>query len=232
MHADSAVRPERTLLVATLLILAAGMLDAYTYVDYGGVFANAMTGNIVKLTAALAEGQGWRALPFVTPIFAYLAGVALAHALKERPLRRMIPSAARVSLGVESAFLLGVALLPAHAVPDMAIVAGISFVAALQATSFTRIGHFAYTSVTTSGNLRHFAESFMAAFVFHRGGRRETLFFFVLCASFVVGALIGALATLRWHHPAIWLPFGLLAATLVMCLPWNASMRQMFADDR
>jgi uncharacterized membrane protein YoaK (UPF0700 family) len=232
-------RPERTLPVAALLILAAGMLDAYTYVGYGGVFANAMTGNIVKLTAALAQDQGWRALPVLTPILAYLVGVGVAHALKEPPLRRLIPSAARVSLAVEVAFLLCVALLPDHVAPDMAVVAGIAFVAALQATSFTRIGHFLYTSVTTSGNLRHFAESFMAAFVFRRGGpapqkkqRRETLFFFTLCASFILGALIGAVATARLHHPAVWLPLIVLAAALGLCLPWNESLRRLFAEDR
>jgi uncharacterized membrane protein YoaK (UPF0700 family) len=239
MRDETDDRPERTLPVAALLILAAGMLDAYTYVGYGGVFANAMTGNIVKLTAALAQHQGWRALPFVTPILAYLAGVAVAHALKEPPLRRMVPSAARVSLAVEVSFLVCVALLPDHVAPDMAVVAGIAFVAALQATSFTRIGHFLYTSVTTSGNLRHFAESFMAAFVFRRGGaeaqdrrRRETLFFLALCASFVAGALIGAVATARLHHPAVWLPVIVLAAALALCLPWNDSLRRLFAEDR
>ncbi|MGN6424465.1 MAG: YoaK family protein [Asticcacaulis sp.] len=243
MSAADEDRPERTLPVAALLILAAGMLDAYTYVGYGGVFANAMTGNIVKLTAALAQAsspdQGWRALPFVTPILAYLIGVGVAHALKEPPLRRLIPSAARVSLAVEVVFLFCVALLPEHIAPDMAVVAGIAFVAALQATSFTRIGHLFYTSVTTSGNLRHFAESFMAAFVFRRGGpapqkkqRREALFFFTLCASFVLGALIGAVATARLHHPAVWLPLIVLTAALALCLPWNESIRRLFAEDR
>jgi len=226
-----AIRPERTLPVAALLILAAGMLDAYTYVGYGGVFANAMTGNIVKLTAAVAAGAGWRALPFLTPIMAYLLGVAVAHALKAPPLRRLVPSAARTSLGAEIVFLLFVALLPAHVAPDMAVVAGIAFVAALQATSFTRIGHFAYTSVTTSGNLRHFAESFMSAFIYRRGGRRETLFFFTLCACFIIGALAGAVATLWLHHAAIWLPLCFLLAALLICLPWNPGMRHMFENE-
>jgi uncharacterized membrane protein YoaK (UPF0700 family) len=240
MATKSDLRPERTLPVAALLMLAAGMLDAYTYVGYGGVFANAMTGNIVKLTVALARssspGENWRALPFVTPILAYLAGVAVAHALKEPPLHGLVRSAARVCLGVEIAFLLLVALMPDHLMPDMAVVAGIAFVAALQATAFTRIGHFTYTSVTTSGNLRHFAESFMAAFVFrHRKDanrrRREVMAFFTLCLTFLLGALAGAILTQRFGHPAVWLPFGVLSIALLLCLPWNASLRALFDED-
>ena len=42
---------------AGLLSLTGGMLDAYTYVQRGGVFANAQTGNIVKLGILLAQGK-------------------------------------------------------------------------------------------------------------------------------------------------------------------------------
>ncbi len=221
-------RPQETLPVALLLILAAGMLDAYTYVAHGGVFANAMTGNLVIMTVRLAQGQWPKALPYLAPIAAYIAGVAAAHSIKEKPLRNLVRYPARFSLALEVVFLVVVAFLP-KSVPDMVIVVGIAFVAAVQGTSFTRIGKFAFTSVTTSANLRHFTEAFTAVVLFrgNRHERREALFFAAICLSFFLGAMSGALAALRFGHAAVWLPVVALAAALVLCLPWNRPLHRV-----
>jgi uncharacterized membrane protein YoaK (UPF0700 family) len=226
-------KPERTLPVAALLITAAGMLDAFTYIGYDGVFANAMTGNIVLLVVRLAKGEVTGSLPFAAPIIAYLCGVAVAHELKEKPLRKLVPSLARMSLGLEIAFLIIVAFLP-NSVPNMLVVTGIAFVAALQATAFTRLGEFAYTSVTTSANLRHFASATMAWLVFGKGreSRRESLFFLCLCVCFIGGALLGAMASLKLGHAAVWLPVALLSVALGLCLPWTRGIREMFVEDK
>ncbi|MFT4073907.1 MAG: YoaK family protein [Asticcacaulis sp.] len=226
-------KPERTLPVAALLIMAAGMLDAFTYVGYDGVFANAMTGNIVLLVVRLAKGEIAGSLPFAAPIIAYICGVAVAQVLKEKPLRALLPSPARFSLGLEIAFLIVVAFLP-KSVPNMLVVTGIAFVAALQATAFTRLNEFAYTSVTTSANLRHFASATIAWLVYGKGreSRRESLFFLCLCVCFIGGALLGAIATLHWGHAAVWLPVGLLSAAFALCLPWTQGIREMFVEDK
>jgi uncharacterized membrane protein YoaK (UPF0700 family) len=226
-------RPERTLPVAVLLITAAGMLDAFTYVGYDGVFANAMTGNIVLLVVRLAKGEVAGSLPFAAPIVAYLCGIAVAHACKEEPLRNLVPSPARLSLGLEIVFLIVVAFLP-KSVPNTLVVTGIAFVAALQATAFTRLGEFAYTSVTTSSNLRRFASATMAWLVFGKGheSRREALFFLCLCVCFIGGALLGAISTQAFGHAAVWLPVGLLSVALALCLPWTRAIREIFMEDR
>ena len=44
-------------LIAMLLAIVGGFLDAYTYVARGGVFANAQTGNIVLFGLHLAEKE-------------------------------------------------------------------------------------------------------------------------------------------------------------------------------
>ena len=217
----SGTAPQETLPVAALLILAAGMLDAYTYVGYGGVFANAMTGNIVILMIHLAHGDFAGGCRYIYPIAAYVCGVAVAHSLKEKPFAKWIAYPARISLGIEVVFLALAALIPG--LPDPVVVTGIAFVAAMQATAFTRVGTFAFTSVTTSANLRHFAESFMAAVVFRRGNAawRELTFFATVVGCFFAGALGGAGMSLAFGHAAIWLPFILLSGALVLCLPWN-----------
>ena len=53
-------RPDvRHLFAAVFIILSGGFQDAYTYCCRGSVFANAQTGNIVLLSAALFRGE-WR----------------------------------------------------------------------------------------------------------------------------------------------------------------------------
>ena len=222
-------RPEETVPVAALLIFAAGTLDAYTYVGHGAVFANAMTGNVVLLTIRLATGAWAGVMAYLTPILAYLGGVVVAHTIKEPPFARTVTDPARASLVLEIAFLIVVALLPGR-LPDMVVVAGIAFVAAVQGTSFTKIEGFAYTSVTTTGNLRHFAESFLNAAIFIRDepSRREAFFFFTVVACFFLGALSGAFATTHWPHQAAWLPVLLLSAALILCLPWNRPLHRLF----
>ena len=48
-----------SLLVGTLLALAGGFMDAYTYLIRDQVFANAQTGNIVLFGVHLMNGE-WR----------------------------------------------------------------------------------------------------------------------------------------------------------------------------
>lgn len=218
-------KPHETLPVAALLILAAGQLDAYTYVAHGGVFANAMTGNIVFMTVRFTDGDWHRAIPFIGPLVAYVLGVMTAACLKRPPLRHILPHKAESALALEIAFLVLVAFLP-DTVPDMLIVSGIAFVAALQATAFTRIESFDFTSVTTSANLRRFAEGFMASVVFDEEGksRRQWRFFLTIVLCFIAGALMGAFATAWWGNQAVWLPMITLSIAFILCLSWRKSV--------
>ena len=51
--------------VGLLLALAGGILDSYTYLNRGQVFATAETGNLVLLGIHLAQGELGRVLSFV-----------------------------------------------------------------------------------------------------------------------------------------------------------------------
>ncbi len=64
-----------------LLIFAAGMMGAYTYLLRGGVFCNAQTANVVLMALALGKGEWARGLYYLIPITAYLAGAIVSEAL-------------------------------------------------------------------------------------------------------------------------------------------------------
>jgi uncharacterized membrane protein YoaK (UPF0700 family) len=200
---------ERTL-VAGLLSMAGGFLDAFTWVAHGGVFANAQTGNVVLLGVFAALGRWSEALRHIPPILAFVLGVFLAHRLR--------PRAARLSLIIEIALLLVVAVLPRR-FPDLPIVLGVAFVAALQSSSFPRVRGLAYNSVMTTGNLRRAAEALFTGVIAPGSpvALSEAWIFIMICGTFALGAAVGAFCTVRLGNTAVAAPMGLLVVALALC---------------
>lgn len=213
--------PESTLPIACLLSLSGGFLDAFTYVAHGGVFANAMTGNIILMGVSATAGDWRQALNHVPPLIAFLVGVWVAQALR---LPRGDPRwPALLSLILEIAVLAVIAFLP-RSFPDVWIVLSIAFAAAVQNSSFTRVGAWSYNSVVTTGNLRRFGETLFGGAVPRRndGMLEQALVFGAICAAFLAGALIGGLSTRMLHNAALAIPVVVLAGVLGRCC-WRPS---------
>jgi uncharacterized membrane protein YoaK (UPF0700 family) len=222
--ASSRAPPEGSLGVAALLSLSGGFLDAFTYVGHGQVFANAMTGNIVLLGVYTATGDWLRAFNHIPPIIAFLAGVFAARLLRRYGARREPRSVALLCLTVEILTLGGLAFLP-DSYPDIWIVLTISFVAALQNSSFTRVQDWTYNSVMTTGNLRRFAEGLFDGFVPARdsGALKQARIFGAICLSFLVGACLGGVSS-RWlGNAALLVAVVVLAAILLHCLGFSGA---------
>ena len=77
--------------VTVLLTLAGGLQDAYSYFARGHVFANAQTGNIVLLAAALLEGDWSRAFSYIIPLLSFAGGIYAAL-----EIRRLYRGAGRI----------------------------------------------------------------------------------------------------------------------------------------
>ena len=102
--------PESALTVACLLSLSGGFLDAFTYVAHGGVFANAMTGNIILMGVSATAGDWRQAFNHAPPLVAFLLGVWAAQAMR---LPRLDPRwPALLSLMLEIVVLAAIAFLP------------------------------------------------------------------------------------------------------------------------
>ena len=102
---NRAEREER-LLAACLLSAAGGFTDIYSYLFRGGVFANAVTGNLVIMGLRLASGDAWGALNRLCAVVAYGAGVLAANAIHARYGHRRRVGWHQVVLWVEAALLL------------------------------------------------------------------------------------------------------------------------------
>lgn len=177
-----------------LLSVAGGLMDAYSYLARGGVFATGQTGNFVCIAVRLAQGEWLQALNHVVPIVFFFLAVFLAQHLHYIKGDVPNPRWKRSVLLVEAAVFLVVGALPAS-VPDMLANAMISFAAAMQYVCFNKLEHNGtYATVFATGNLRSCAENMHRA-IFHRdreAGRKCRRYAIVL-AAFFGGVLLGVL---------------------------------------
>jgi uncharacterized membrane protein YoaK (UPF0700 family) len=208
--------------VAVLLTLSGGFLDAFAWVGHGHVFANAMTGNVALLGIHAAAGEWRQAVRHIPPLAAFLAAVFAARAIRLPGPARVLRRPALACLLFEIVYLAAGAAL-GGTVPDAALIPGISFVAALQTSTFTHLEALTYSSVMTTGNLRRFAGDLFAATVERRdpAAARNAALFGMISTSFLAGALLGGLATGRAPHAALWVPAALLMLALLRML-WLA----------
>ena len=60
--------------VGVLLAISGGLMDAYSYLYRGHVFANAQTGNVLMFSIHLSKGEWMSSLHYALPIIAFLSG--------------------------------------------------------------------------------------------------------------------------------------------------------------
>lgn len=177
--------------VGILLAFVGGFLDVYTYLLRGGVFANAQTGNIVLMMLQISEGQWLNALYYIVPVLAFLMGVVVTGFVKlhERWHEQV--------LIIESVLLFLIGFYPISW-PPMIVNITISFICAMQVSSFRALRGTAYATTFCTGNLRSAAEQLTVFYIKHdKEAKRRGLNYFIIILSFCMGALIGALL-IKW----------------------------------
>jgi uncharacterized membrane protein YoaK (UPF0700 family) len=211
--ASPPIRRDETVQIALLLAFAGGCLDAYAWIIHG-VMANAQTANLVLLWVHGTAGEWEQAVRFVPPMCAFAVGVGSAAWLRRATADR----ASAISTLIEIVLLFVVGILH-NRLPDIAGTLGISFVAAMQTATFTKVEGAAYSSVMITGNLRQAIESMFAAVSGgHRFGTlRRCSIFAALCVAFGLGAAVGAYATKRIPELALGVPVAPLLIVLLRC---------------
>lgn len=188
---------------AALLTLAGGFLDAYTFCCRDGVFANAQTGNIVKVGIAIAEGDMHGVIRYLIPIIAFACGVLLAMLIREKSGSADGVWQRRVLLA-EIAVAVAVGLIPSERTLNIAANVMVSFLCALQAESFRKIGGKAFASTMCTGNLRSGSECLYKAVA---GGDRAQMKgaaqYFGVIAVFIAGAALGVWASSALGEAAV-----------------------------
>lgn len=204
-----------TFRAAVCVILSGGFQDAYTYTCRGGVFANAQTGNIVLLSAALLKRNWGACIKYAVPLLAFFLGTVAAEVVHIRLKRCEKLHWRQIVLCAETVLLFAVGFLP-HSVDALAN-AIVSFVCAMQIQTFHKIRGHVYASTMCIGNLRAATESLCA---YCRTHEPETLHasltYFSIIAVFAAGAAAGSMTAARFGIPEIWACCALLLVSFGM----------------
>jgi uncharacterized membrane protein YoaK (UPF0700 family) len=204
------------LVIACLFAMAGGYMDAYSYLAHGHVFANAQTGNVVFFSVFASGGHWAQAARHLPPIAAFALGVAAAKLLGVRPHQQPF-RATLICQAFELVTLTTLAVVGAG-LPNACVVPIISFVAAVQITSFGSLGPWSFNSAMVTGNL-HEATSALVLWIAGREtavNRDKAIGLSLICLFFLLGALCGGIYTRLEEKHALAPCVGIVAAGFLL----------------
>ena len=147
------IKPSRTFPIAVLLTLAGGYLDAYTYFSRGGVFANAQTGNIIKLGIQLALGNMEKVIQYMIPILSFSLGILVVLRIQTIMHRKKITFIRRSVLLIEIACCIIVSFIPEAEETNIIANTIVSFACAMQMECFKTFIRQVFATTVSTGNL-------------------------------------------------------------------------------
>ena len=181
-------------ILASLLAIVGGFLDAYTFCCRDKVFANAQTGNIVRVGITLANGEYYKTLRYSIPILAFSIGVLLAMYMRNKSYSKF--HWRQVVLFFEAMIIVIVSFIPMNNILNIISNILISFLCAMQAESFRKVLGKPFSSTMCTGNLRSGTEYLYNALT-NKDYKllKNMMQYLLIIISFISGAFIGVLIT-------------------------------------
>ncbi|EFR30826.1 YoaK family protein [Eremococcus coleocola] len=204
------------ILPAIILSSLAGSLDAYSYINFGKVFAGMQTGNIIILSIRIGQGAWSATPPYLLSIFMFVLGTLVTRFIQHQTRLKEKGEAGLIVLLFETVMMLLAAMLQDY-VPPLVITSFFALAAAAQFQEFRSLGKHSYASTMMTGNLRNLTESFYdAVFLKDALAKNRLKYLSMVLASFVLGVLITAFLNLQLGLYSIWiLVFGLFLVMLM-----------------
>ncbi len=194
------------------LSFVGGFIDAYTFVQRGGVLAAGQTGNLIFLSVSIAQRDILGIFTKLVTILSFMLGVALVQVfrVKVKPHSHYWRS---LSLIAELIACIIIALLP-KSIPNYWITPPLALVMAMQNTSFTHIIGRGYNNVFSTGNLQKGIIAVTNFLMLHDRKQLTTgTVYFELVLSFGFGAVFSALFQNVFHTYTI-----IIAALLIIII--------------
>jgi uncharacterized membrane protein YoaK (UPF0700 family) len=197
-----------SLTTGSVLMLATGFVDAYTFLQHGHVFAQAMTGNLVLIAIGAfdpAVVAFWRPL---VPYAAFMVGVAVVWGWSRR---RGTPAPQLTTLGLLVGVLVVVGFVRAGTL-SVVVTAVIAFAAGMQIAAFRDVGRAAFTTtVMTTNSMKTVNAALTALTSADVEDRAVARSYATALGGFVAGAFLGAFLATRWGERAAWVDAALFA---------------------
>lgn len=197
------------------LTLAGGLLDAYTYLARGGVFANAETGNIVLMSIAAFNLDWAGAARYFVPILFFALGVPVASIIRKLCNNISHLHWRQVVLAIEIAALFAVGFLPEELNTLANSVVGL--ICSMQVQTFRKVDGHPFASTMCTGNLRSGMDALYGFFQSHNSAALYTsLHYFGVIFVFGCGAGLGNLLVPKLDLKAIWISCVLLLISFAL----------------
>lgn len=204
------------LISGALLAMAAGTLDAYTYLEDGGVFAGLQTGNLILTGLRLGRGDYGELIQGITSLVMFAVGVAIIrvvqyHYPSEQVLKRKL-----ITLGYEIGLFILVSFL-AGRISILVTTGLLAMAAAAQLQEFRTLKNGPFTSLMMTGNVRTLAESLLDAIA--QGDRKaigKAGDIVTIIGAFFVGAFLSGYLVSDFHGQTILLSALILLVAMIV----------------
>ena len=181
-----------SLLIGVLLAISGGLMDAYSYLYRGQVFANAQTGNVLLFSVHLSKGEWAAALHYAFPIAAFLTGVALATLICHFGRHRKWLHWRQICVLFEAAVLFLVAWFPQSA--NLLANSLVSLACGVQVETFRKIDDATVATTMCIGNLRSATHSAIMCGLINRCEDRHNAYISsAMVLAFAFGAVLGSI---------------------------------------
>ena len=192
-----------------------GFFDAYTYVNCGGIFANAQTGNLIFVGVDLIEGKLSDVWHYLVPILSFILGVLVSKFIETKYKELSIFKHIYMLLLTQIIALVVISLKHEFFGVDIRPIV-ISFICAIQFDGFRKVNNLVFASVFCTGNLRSMSEHLYKYIVLKKKESKTPLYIYSsVIAVFLSGVILGAAMSKYFSHKAIIVPIFIIFINLV-----------------
>lgn len=209
------IGPYERLLSGSLLVMAAGVLDSYTYMQDGGVFAGLQTGNLILTGLRIGRGDYGSIIQALVSLVMFAVGVAIIRVVQYHYPNERAVTRKRVTLLFEILIIVVVSIL-AGRVSILISTGLLALAAASQLQEFRRMKNGPFTPLMMTGNVRTLSESILD---FVAQGDIKALKkagdIVTIIGSFFIGALLNGYLIQYLHGQTILIAAVILLATIL-----------------
>lgn len=198
-----------------VLALAGGLMDAYSYMCRGEVFANAQTGNMLLFGIYVSEGKWNMAFRYVFPVLAFVIGIAISDIVRMKSGDRASFHWRQIAVFFEAVVLVCVSFMPQNL--NLLANSLTSLACGIQVESFRKIHGNAIATTMCIGNLRSGTQN-LCEYLATKDKKtaQKCLLYYGIIISFIVGAIIGNIFVKLLAERALLICAGILCIAFFM----------------
>ncbi|KOY76094.1 uncharacterized protein RZ71_05390 [Apilactobacillus kunkeei] len=175
-------------LIAILLAMTSGGIDAYTFIEQGGVFAGLQTGNSILFGISLANHDFAQSLKYIFSIIFFALGILIIKVMQRK--LDSINTRKVIIMCYEIAVIMIVVLLVKDT-SSVLIVGLLSLVSAAQLQEFKLLKGNPFNPLMMTGNISKIANNAYLALVDHDKKAKSLLIDTIMViTSFILGTFI------------------------------------------